>query len=199
MAMATPTVSTISPIGIPDLAEGLNAQQREAFLHTKGAALVLAGAGSGKTTVLLRRIARLLAEGVPAERILVTTFTRRAAEEMSDRLTALLSEEAIKGLWIGTFHAHCLRILKKEWAERYGKEGKFELADESWQKRVCRAILGKPDDYAKLPNPPFAQNMRLDPKMALLAVSTAKNQGHTCENGEAAIRSHYPDWESPAV
>jgi DNA helicase-2/ATP-dependent DNA helicase PcrA len=197
--MATLITASKPNIELPDLADGLNAQQREAFAHTNGAALVLAGAGSGKTTVLLRRIARLLSEGVPAERILVTTFTRRAAEEMSDRLTALMSEEAIKGLWIGTFHSHCLRILKKEWAERFGKDGKFELADENWQKRVCRAILGKPDDYAKLPNPPFAQNMRLDPKMALLAVSAAKNQGQTCENGEAAIRSQYPDWEPPAV
>src|SRR3712207_425539 len=148
---------------MPDLAAGLNEQQRDAFAHTKGAALVLAGAGSGKTTVLLRRFARVLAEGVPAERIFVTTFTKRAAQEMGDRLVALLGEEAVKGLWIGTFHAHCLRILKKEWAELYGKEGgKFELADEGWQKRVCRAILGKPDDYAKIPAPPFAQNMRLD-------------------------------------
>lgn len=198
--MATPTISpTKTTAAPPDLADGLNAQQREAFAHTNGAALVLAGAGSGKTTVLLRRIARLLSEGVPAERILVTTFTRRAAEEMSDRLTVLMGEEAIHGLWIGTFHSHCLRILKKEWAEIYGKDGKFDLADENWQKRVCRAILGKPDDYAKLPSPPFAQNMRMDPKTALLAVSAAKNQGRTCENGEAALRNLYPDWEPPAV
>src|SRR5687768_256504 len=124
----------------PGLGDGLNEQQHEAFSHTEGAALVLAGAGSGKTTVLLRRIARLLSEGVPAERILVTTFTRRAAEEMGERLKLLAGEEATDGLWIGAFHSHCLRILKKEWAELYGKEGKFDLADESWQKRVCRAI-----------------------------------------------------------
>ena len=184
---------------LPDLAAGLNTQQQEAFAHTKGAALVLAGAGSGKTTVLLRRIARLLTEGVPAERLFVTTFTRRAAQEMADRLVALVGEEAVHGLWLGTFHSHCLRILKKEWAEKFGKEGKFDLADENWQKRVCRAILGKPDDYARLPSPPFAQNMRMDPKMALLAVSAAKNQGQTCEAGETALARLYPDWEVPAV
>lgn len=189
----------ITPAPLPDLTDGLNAQQREAFTHTTGAALVLAGAGSGKTTVLLRRIARLLAEGVPAERILVTTFTKRAAQEMSDRLALLLGEETTAGLWIGTFHAHCLRVLKKEWAELYGKDGKFELADEGWQKRVCRAILGKPDDYARLPNPPYGQNLRMDPKMALLAVSAAKNQGAICENGESALRNLYPDWEPPAI
>jgi Superfamily I DNA and RNA helicases len=178
-----------------DLAEGLNAQQREAFEHTKGAALVLAGAGSGKTTVLTRRIARLIREGVPAKRILVTTFTKRAAQEMEHRLLAMLGEEALEGIWIGTFHSHCLRILKKEWAELYGKEGKFELADEYWQKRVCRAILGKPDDYAKLPNPPFGQNMRMDPKTALLGVSASKNLGYTCEYAETALQRLYPDWE----
>lgn len=192
MTVTTPSASS-------DLSAGLNEQQREAFAHTDGAALVLAGAGSGKTTVLLRRIARLLGNGVSAERILVTTFTKRAAQEMGDRLTALVGEAAVEGLWIGTFHAHCLRILKKEWAELWGKDGKFDLADESWQKRVCRAILGKPDDYAKLPRPPFGQNMRMDPKMALLAVSAAKNQGHNADNGEAAIANLYPDWEKPVV
>ena len=108
---------------IADLAIGLNAQQMEAFLHTDGAALVLAGAGSGKTTVLTRRVARLIAEGVSPEKILVTTFTKRAAQEMADRLAKLVGEENCKGIWIGTFHAHCLRILKKEWAERVRQRG----------------------------------------------------------------------------
>ena len=187
---------------LPDaetLAEGLNAQQREAFFHTNGAALVLAGAGSGKTTVLLRRIARLISEGVPPARILVTTFTRRAADEMRDRLDILLGVEATEGLWIGTFHGHCLRILKKEYADLFGKEGKFELADESWQKRVCRAILGKGDKYVKLPTPPFGQNMKLDPKMCLLAVSASKNMGYGVEQGETALARMYPDWEPPAI
>ncbi|MFY7954439.1 MAG: UvrD-helicase domain-containing protein, partial [Armatimonadaceae bacterium] len=118
------------------LAEGLNPDQQTAFLHHHGAALVLAGAGSGKTTVLLKRIARLIGEGVPPPRILVATFTKRAAEEMHDRLSKLLGANAIEGIWIGTFHAHCLRILKIETARRLGKEGRFEIADESWQKRV---------------------------------------------------------------
>jgi DNA helicase II / ATP-dependent DNA helicase PcrA len=187
----------VSPL--PDLAEGLNEQQREAFAHTKGAALVLAGAGSGKTTVLIRRIARLISEGTPPERILVATFTRRAADDMGTRLAALIGPDAAEGLWIGTFHGHCLRILKKEYAEMYGKEGKFDLADENWQKRVCRAILGKPDDYSKLPSPPFGQNMRLDPKMALLGISACKNMGFLQDQAETALTRQYPDWEPPAV
>lgn len=184
---------------IPDLAAGLNDAQRTAFEHTQGAALVLAGAGSGKTTVLLRRIARLILDGVSPERILVTTFTKRAAQEMADRLSKLLGEEATAGIWIGTFHSHSLRILKKEWAERFGKDGRFDIADESWQKRVCRAILGRGDDYGKLPSPPFGQNMKLDPKTALLAVSAAKNQGALADEAEAALGRLYPDWEPPAI
>jgi DNA helicase-2/ATP-dependent DNA helicase PcrA len=192
-----PSVPKIPPL--PELSDGLNEQQLEAYRHTNGAALVLAGAGSGKTTVLLRRIARLIGEGVPPDRILVTTFTKRAAEEMGDRLTTLLGEAATEGLWLGTFHSHCLRILKKEWAELFGKEGKFELADEGWQKRVCRAILGKPAHYGKLPSPPFAQNMKLDPKLALLATGNAKNAGATCEQGETILTRLYPDWEEPVI
>ncbi|WP_394795259.1 ATP-dependent helicase [Armatimonas sp.] len=190
---------TPKSIDVADLAAGLNEQQYEAFAHTHGAALVLAGAGSGKTTVLIRRIARLIAEGVPPERILVTTFTRRAADDMGERLAKLLGEEAIVGLWIGTFHSHCLRILKKEWAERFGKEGRFDLADEYWQKRVCRAILGKTSNYKSLPQPPFGQNMKLDPKLALLAISASKNCGHSCEMAETALAQLYPDWELPLI
>ncbi|MGC4047877.1 MAG: ATP-dependent helicase [Armatimonas sp.] len=195
----SPEVAPTPKIDLPDLAKGLNAQQNEAFSHTNGAALVLAGAGSGKTTVLLRRIARLISDGVPPERILVTTFTKRASQEMGDRLEKLLGADAIQGIWIGTFHAHSLRILKKEWAERYGKEGKFDIADESWTKRVVRAILGKGSDYKQLPTPPFALNMKLDPKMALLAVSACKNQGYDAEMGETALSRTYTDWEPPVV
>lgn len=186
-------------LDLPDLGDGLNPQQTVAFQHTNGAALVLAGAGSGKTTVLIRRIARLIAEGVPAERILVTTFTKRASQELNDRLELLVGAEAMAGIWVGTFHAHCLRILKKVWAEKYGKDGKFDIADESWTKRVCRAILGKGSDYRVLPTPPFALNMKLDPKMALLAVSACKNQGYDAEMGETALARQYPDWEPAAV
>ncbi len=186
-------------LDLPDLGAGLNAQQNEAFSHTHGAALVLAGAGSGKTTVLLRRIARLISEGVPPERILVTTFTKRASQEMGDRLEKLLGPDASEGIWIGTFHAHSLRILKKEWAERFGKDGKFDIADENWTKRVVRAILGKGSDYRQLPTPPFALNMKLDPKMALLGVSACKNQGYDAEFAETALARNYPDWEPPTV
>ena len=77
---------------VPKLESGLNEQQRLAFFHDDGPALVLAGAGSGKTTVLTRRVARLLARGVDPQRLFVATFTKKAAEEMSGRLAALLGD-----------------------------------------------------------------------------------------------------------
>ena len=198
--MPSPAPEPAPPIpGTDALAEGLNPDQQTAFRVDQGAALVLAGAGSGKTTVLLRRIARLIASGVPPARILVATFTKRAAEEMHDRLAKLLGEGAIEGIWIGTFHAHCLRILKIEIARLHGKDGRFEIADESWQKRVCRAILSKPDANQRYPSPPFGQNMRLDPKSALLAVSAAKNAGHHAEEAETVLAQLHPDWEPPVV
>src|SRR5580698_8662314 len=102
---------------LPRLELGLNPDQLRALHHGEGPALVLAGAGSGKTTVLTRRVARLLSEGVAPDKIFVATFTKKAAEEMTGRLSALLGEDGpaiVERVWIGTFHSHCLRILKQE-------------------------------------------------------------------------------------
>src|SRR4051794_29443061 len=90
----------------------LNEKQRTAADHDFGAMLVRAGAGTGKTTVLTQRIFRLVREGVvPANQILAITYTNAAAEEMEDRLRALLGAEA-KGLHACTFHSYCYRLLK---------------------------------------------------------------------------------------
>src|SRR5258708_32073955 len=113
---------------LPRLEAGLNTAQLRALNHRDGPALILAGAGSGKTTVLIRRTARLLTEGIDAKNILVATFTKKAADEMKQRLVALLGdggEAIVEKLWIGTFHSHCLRILKHEWAHLYGTAGGY--------------------------------------------------------------------------
>ena len=96
-----------------DYLKNLNPQQKEAVLAPPGANLVLAGAGSGKTRVIVHRILRLLDEGLAPHRILAITFTNKAAGEMKERLFGSLSIGA-RGIWVGTFHAVCARILRSE-------------------------------------------------------------------------------------
>ena len=94
--------------------QDLNAAQREAVLATQGPLLVLAGAGSGKTRVLTYRIAHMIAdEGVRPWQILAITFTNKAAAEMRERLGALLPG-GTRGMWVCTFHAMCVRMLRED-------------------------------------------------------------------------------------
>ncbi len=118
----------------------LNPQQREAVLATEGPVLVLAGAGSGKTRVLTERIAYLIRErGVSPERILAFTFTNKAAGEMRSRVERLLAARDLP-LWIGTFHATGLRILRRE-AQHLGLKQNFAVYDEDDSLRLVRDII----------------------------------------------------------
>jgi DNA helicase-2/ATP-dependent DNA helicase PcrA len=96
--------------------EGLNADQRRAVLHDGGHVLIVAGAGSGKTRTLACRVARLLAGGVRPERILLLTFSRRAAREMLTRAGQLAEAEGARRVWGGTFHAVANRLLRRHGA-----------------------------------------------------------------------------------
>jgi len=104
---------------IDPLIEGLNPQQAEAVTHAGGPLLVVAGAGSGKTRVLTRRIAFLMSRrNVAPYQILAITFTNKAAGEMKERVAELVGPIA-KSMWVSTFHSACVRILRQE-ATRLG-------------------------------------------------------------------------------
>jgi DNA helicase-2/ATP-dependent DNA helicase PcrA len=118
----------------------LNPAQREAVLHTEGPVLVVAGAGSGKTRVLTRRIAHLLgAVGVKPPEILAITFTNKAAGEMRDRVQDLVGPQA-RAAWVMTFHSACGRILRRE-AQRLGYRSNFTIYDSADQLRLVRRCL----------------------------------------------------------
>ena len=116
--------------GDPAWLDGLNERQRAAVLHGDGPLLVIAGAGSGKTRTLASRVARLVDEGVPAERILLLTFTRRAAAEMLRRAGALISNRSTGRVWGGTFHAVSNRLLRQYGAAVGLPEG-FTVMDQA--------------------------------------------------------------------
>jgi DNA helicase-2/ATP-dependent DNA helicase PcrA len=118
----------------------LNAAQREAVLHTEGPVLVVAGAGSGKTRVLTRRIAHLLgAVGVKPSEILAITFTNKAAAEMRERVGHLVGPPA-SAAWVMTFHSACGRILRRE-AQRLGYRSNFTIYDQADQIRLVKRCL----------------------------------------------------------
>jgi DNA helicase-2/ATP-dependent DNA helicase PcrA len=110
-----------------DYAKELNEQQRAAVTALPGPALVIAGAGSGKTRTLTYRVAYLLEQGVPADRILLLTFTNKAAREMMRRVADLLSGD-VQSLWGGTFHSIGARVLRRH-AEALGFRKDFTILD----------------------------------------------------------------------
>ena len=143
----------------------LNEPQREAVRHGEGPLLVLAGAGSGKTRVLTHRIAYLLATGqVRPGEILAITFTNKAANEMRERVAALVGR-SVRAMWVTTFHSACARMLRAD-AERLGYSRGFTIYDESDSLRMLKRCM---------------EELRIDPKRyparALRAqISGAKNQ-----------------------
>jgi DNA helicase-2/ATP-dependent DNA helicase PcrA len=136
--------------GPEELLEGLNESQRAAVTHAGPPLLVVAGAGSGKTRVLTRRIAWLIAErGAHPGSILAITFTNKAAAEMRERVEELVGRRA-RIMWVSTFHSACVRILRKE-IERFGYKSGFSIYDAADQKRlmtlVCRDLEMDPKRY----------------------------------------------------
>ena len=120
--------------------EGLNSSQRAAVEYNDGPQLVIAGAGSGKTRVLTYKIAYLLSQGVPANRILALTFTNKAAREMRDRIARMVDAADVRYLWMGTFHSICSKILRHE-AEHIGFTRDFTIYDSQDQKSLVKQVL----------------------------------------------------------
>jgi len=139
----------------------LNEQQQKAVTHTHGPLLVIAGAGSGKTRVITARIAYLiLKQQVTPSSILALTFTNKAAQEMRERINTFLGDTPCSGLFLGTFHAYCLRLLKE-----YGSLlnlAQFSIIDSADQEALFKKILG-------------TGNTRMTPKQALATISTLRN------------------------
>jgi DNA helicase-2/ATP-dependent DNA helicase PcrA len=124
-----------------DFLDKLNPQQRQAVTVGAGPVLVLAGPGSGKTRVLTQRIAYLIAnEGVRPYQMLSVTFTNKAAREMGNRVRDMLGELASDGLWLGTFHSICARLLRRE-SEHLPFDASFVIYDDDDQHRLVKAAI----------------------------------------------------------
>jgi DNA helicase-2/ATP-dependent DNA helicase PcrA len=133
---------------MPELLTELNLQQQEAVLHIDGPSMVLAGAGSGKTRVLTRRIAHLIQSGVGMNQILAITFTNKAAKEMRSRVSRLIPD--FTGQWVQTFHAACYKILRVE-IEHLGYDHNFTIIDDADAKQLLKGIIKTNNDYESKP------------------------------------------------
>jgi len=151
---------------VSDILNPLNAAQREAVTASGGNLLVLAGAGSGKTRVLVHRIAWLIrAEGLSAHSVLAVTFTNKAAREMRGRIEDML-QMPTHGLWVGTFHGLAHRLLKSHWQE-VALPQQFQILDSDDQLRVVKRICRELDlDEARWP-----------PKQAQWFINAQKDEG----------------------
>ena len=164
------------------LLEGLNPPQREAVLHEGGPVLVVAGAGSGKTRVLTRRICYLVSQrkAHPGS-ILAITFTNKAAAEMRGRVMDLIGNRA-KLMWVSTFHSACVRILRSE-IGRFNMSRTFSIYDDADSKRLMQLV---------------AHDLDLDPKR--IPVRAIMNWVSQCKNElidyeSAPSRAHTPQHE----
>ncbi|HEY4651418.1 MAG TPA: UvrD-helicase domain-containing protein, partial [Pontibacter sp.] len=142
----------------------LNESQRKAVLHTQGPAMIIAGAGSGKTRVLTYRIAHLISIGVDPFNILALTFTNKAAKEMRHRIEKVIGNEA-KNIWMGTFHSVFSRILRAE-ADKIGYPKSFTIYDTDDSKTLIRNIVKEMNLDDKL----------YKPNVVLGRISSAKNK-----------------------
>ncbi|MGF1635085.1 MAG: ATP-dependent helicase, partial [Phycisphaerae bacterium] len=170
-----------------ELLDGLTDPQRQAVCHVDGPLLIIAGAGSGKTRVLTRRVAYLMSLGIPAGAILAITFTNKAAGEMKERVGHLLGKpirdfgrlEAYQPT-ICTFHSLCLRVLR-HYADRLGFPASFSIYDTADQQKLMKDQLKKLD----------FSSTNFTPSTVLGTISNAKNKLITAEQFAAGANDFY--------
>jgi DNA helicase-2/ATP-dependent DNA helicase PcrA len=152
--------------------EDLNPQQREAVEALEGPVLILAGAGTGKTRAITYRVAHLIARGTPVESLLAVTFTNKAADQMKERVAALLLRSGLPAaeLWISTFHSFCARLLRRE-APHAGLSRSFAIFDEDDQLAAVRLAIERLG----------IEERRVTPRAVLSRISYAKNHARTPE------------------
>jgi len=148
------------------LLAGLNPHQREAVAHTDGPLLILAGPGSGKTRVIVHRVAHLLeVRDVHPSNVLAVTFTNKAARELRERLDTLAGAEVARGMSVGTFHSNCARWLRRD-IKHLGREPSFAIYDDNDQVDVVKQVLKELEIDEK----------RAAPRGVLSAISHAKSE-----------------------
>ena len=146
------------------LLDRLNPVQRQAAMTIKGPLLLLAGAGSGKTSVLTHRIAYMVEQGIAPYNILAITFTNKAAREMKERVAALVQENA-GDIWVSTFHSCCVRILRRE-IGKIGYDNSFTIYDSDDQEKLMKTVIKELGVNDKL----------FPPKSMLGVISSQKNE-----------------------
>src|SRR4051794_35928609 len=162
-----------------ELLEGLNEPQRAAVVHEGAPLLVVAGAGSGKTRVLTRRIAWLIAErNAHPGSILAITFTNKAAAEMRERVEELVGRRA-RIMWVSTFHSACVRILRKE-IDKLGYKSSFSIYDAADSKRPMTLVARDLDLDPK----------RYQPRAILNWISNCKNELVDYEDAAKNAKNH---------
>ncbi len=162
--------------------QGLNPEQQQAVAHNEGPLLILAGAGSGKTTVLVSRTGRLIAEGrTTPERVCVLTFTNKAARELKHRVAKKLGEKVAAKVWAGTFHGFGLRFLKEHHVAADLPKG-FGVIDQGDAQAVLKDLLRDHSDYEKA-------RMNLDVLMACIHHIRTKGRDDSFDNSPESAAS----------
>ncbi len=174
-----------------ELLEGLNPEQAAAVAHRRGPLLVLAGAGSGKTRVVTRRLARLIEEGADPRRLVAVTFTNKAAEEMRERVKKLLGVSRLAS-FVGTFHSWGLRFLRRSRGAQ-GRTAAFSIADSADQLALVREAMSELSISEQALTPGGALAKISEAKSALL--SPAQVAGSDEDFGAARLASIYSVYE----